>query len=159
MRNLLIFLLILFAFQSCLIDGERVEIIPYHLLTDNSSKVWILKSERINDKDESVIIREDLMTIVFYKDLSFVMNRLKNFGEISMLSGSFQLSEDKNSLMFNWFDGSVEKFHLIKLQNNLLVFSGKLKGQKITYIYTTMDKRVYEYDIENEQTIESSSYY
>ena len=157
--KLLTYCFLCLSLYSCKVDARKVIVQPYELCHDSGSKVWLLKHQIINGKEARPEQRSDRWTITFYNDRTFVFNTLKNFGNYSMFQGRFSFSEDAKQMFFHWNNGETYTYNLIAADHSCLKFNIEKDGELIEYEYTTIDKRVMNYDAVKEKRYEESVYY
>ncbi len=154
-----ILLLLITVMSGCKVDAVKVDIIPYELIHDNSSKVWLLKHQIVNGKETVPKNRMDRWVIVFYRDNSFVLSDLKDFGKFSAYQGRFSVSNNPKTLTLYWETGDIFKYNLTEVSHSSLKFNVTNGDQFIEYEYTTMDKRVKKNDVLKEEQYEESVFY
>lgn len=109
-------------FYSCQSNSKTVYVVPYELLHDNSSKVWILNSQTLNGIDKTPENREDKWVITFFSDKTFVLSLMKDFADFSPYQGKFELSNKNEHLIFYWNNGQVDENNLITLNQKSLIY-------------------------------------
>lgn len=152
MRDIKLTYLFIFIFSainvSCTSETERIDIAPYEVLHDNSSKVWILKSQFENDVDKTPINRLEKWTITFYNDRTFVLNNLENFAHYSVYQGGFSFNEDNSKLIYQWNSGQQDENNIVTLDRQNLVYSLETKS-KLTMHFIPLDKNPAPPEIDN----------
>ena len=113
---------ILLLCSSCNNNADKISIAPYEILNDNSSKVWILKSQFENDIDRTPINRLEKWVIIFYSDKTFVLTTLEHFSDYSLHQGSFGFSENNSKLIYNWDSGQIDENKVITIDRKNLIY-------------------------------------
>lgn len=144
---------------GCDRQAEVIKIAPFELLHDNGAKVWLLKSQLVNGVEKIPTDRSERWTLVFYKDHSFVINKLKSFGNWSYQQGAFSFNENIDTIIYKWQNGDVFKHRLIDFNNTSFKTLFLHESDSIEFTYTCMDKRAYRTNYESETQEEISIYY
>ncbi|MFD1553193.1 hypothetical protein [Putridiphycobacter roseus] len=144
---------------SCDRQAEVIKIAPYELFHDNGAKVWLLKSQMVNGVEKIPTDRKERWTIVFYKDHTFVINKLKSFGNWSYQQGNFSFNKNADTLIYKWVSGDEFKHQLIDFNNTSFKSLLVHQSDSIEFTYTCMDKRAYRSNYEDETQEEISIYY
>jgi len=133
-------LLLLTVLWSCE-NGSKIELAPYEILHDNSSKVWILKSQYENNIDRTPYNRLDKWVLTFYNDQTFVLTTLGHFADYSLHQGRFEFADDNTTLIYTWKSGQVDrnKIELID-RTNLIYWVEQDNQSKIKMHFIPIDK-------------------
>jgi hypothetical protein len=108
---------------SCNYGTQKVNIAPYEILHDNSSKVWVLKSQFENEIDITPINRLEKWIITFYSDQTFVLTTLEHFSDYSLHQGEFNFNTDNTKLIYNWNSGQKDENTIITIDRQNLIYT------------------------------------
>lgn len=115
-------IIIMCGLTACLNNTEKKYIAPFEILNDNSSKVWILKSQFENDIDRTPYNRLDKWVITFYADHSFVLTTLSHFADYSLHQGDFDFNDDNTKIIFNWKSGQIDENKIELIDRTNLIY-------------------------------------
>jgi hypothetical protein len=137
MRDIKIIIVLIFSigWTSCLNNTQKVNIAPYELLHDNSSKVWILDSQFENDVDKTPFNRLDKWIITFYSDESFVLTTLGHFADYSLHQGNFSFNDDNSKIIFNWKSGQIDENKMVLIDRTNLIYEVEQDGNSIVKMH------------------------
>lgn len=123
----------LMALAACIDESELKPIVPISLIHANSAKVWLLDEvEYANGEIVKQQIHQNKLTYTFFRDYSYVTQKLIHFGTSIGEKGSFNLSIERSDtiLRLDQKKKGKEVFKLHRL-NHLEFYFQSVKSQNI----------------------------
>ena len=111
---------------------------PSDLLYDNSSKVWIVKSDVVEGKNSASINRANKYCYTFYRDQTVFVNKLIDFGKSRYQSGHFYFVNEGNSVLFKWKNNENIEFKIREISADVLI----LENENRTITLVPLDKPI-----------------
>jgi len=121
------------ALTACIDESDLKPIVPFSLIHANSAKVWLLDEvEYANGEIVKSQIHQNKLTYTFFRDNSYLTQKLIHFGTSIGEKGSFNLSIDHSDTILR-LDSKKKGKELYKLHklNHIEFHFQSLKSQNI----------------------------
>lgn len=137
----LFFIVVVMLLIGCVDSTEKINVAPYEILHDNSSKVWILERQFENNIDRTPYNRLDKWVITFYSDQTFVLTTLGHFADYSLHQGSFSFNDDNSKIIFTWNSGQIDENEIELIDRTNLIYIVSQGGESsIKMHFVPIDK-------------------
>ncbi len=123
--------LIVFLLFSCVPDFQHKELVPYYILHDNSSKVWIINHLYKDGVDQIPLSVSYKNMIVFHDTGNCYIYKLKNINENQGRKASFFIENDNKELRLE-FNNETWSFYIQEFNEEKI----KLKSKDESNSYT-----------------------
>lgn len=141
MKAFIPILLILIVVVSCNQSEKRVRILPYEILNDNNSKVWIIDAQIMNGKEITPEKRSDKITLTLYEDQTFMVHLITDFYEYSENNGEYFLNEKGNEITFKWSEEVSNTYDVVEISENKFEYKSKPNDENQQHlIFIPIDK-------------------
>lgn len=159
MKRFTSIILILFVVLSCNQSEKRVRILPYEVLNDNNSKVWILNSQIMNGEEITPERRSDKITLTLYKDQTFMVHLISDFATYSENNGKYFISENGKEITFQWSEDVSSTYDVIEISENKFEYKSKPNDESQQHLtFIPLDKPSPEKDdVESEPEVIDTS--
>jgi hypothetical protein len=122
---------IVFLLFSCVPDFQHKELIPYYILHDNSSKVWIINHLYKNGSDQVPLSVSYKKMIVFHASRNCYVYKLSNIKENQGRKASFFIENENKELRLE-FNNETWSFYIQEFSEEKI----KLKSKDENNSYT-----------------------
>lgn len=138
MRNFAFFGIVFILLQSCK-EEPALKVSLAYLLHDDSSKVWMVKSELINDEEfapENINFRT---VIVFYDDDSYSEQPLNSMGNRPPTYGKYEIEYQNEAITFV-LSRKKNTFKVDFYSKSMIVLKAKDEKETIELILVPLPK-------------------
>lgn len=112
------------------------------IIHSNSSKVWVLESEIVNNKEKSPKTRDFKTAFILYDDGEFLEQKMVHLGSSKGKQGNYSLSitpkTEDTVLRFNYKSSDYKTFHLKKCSSKELLLKKVENNDSTTISYWTL---------------------
>jgi hypothetical protein len=106
------YIAIVFLLLSACTNEDPNQVLIYSLLHDDSSKVWIVDSEQINNQEYTEEDLYEKKALIFYEDRTYQEIKLKEIGSAKPTLGEFEVTHQNKAIRFR-LNKQTQEFILI----------------------------------------------
>lgn len=128
--------------------NQKEEIFIKDLICDQSSKIWIIDEQVVEDSIISPEERNEKMAISFYSDGKFFMQNMMDLAFLGPMHGTYKIKDDKILLRLSTIK-APQTFEVIHANKDSVVFENRASNGSIN-----MKMRLVPFDHPQEKPLE-----